>query len=402
MKRCYENLVLESLNAHRQMIFLSGPRQVGKTTCTRQILPDAKYFNYDKVADARIVMAGADAVAKELDLANPNRAQAGVVFDELHKFAKWKHFLKGFFDVYGDNRKLKIMVTGSARLNVYKRGGDSLMGRYFPFRIHPLSAAELVSDEVDLENLFQKPKPVTRESIDALLKLGGFPEPFLEGSERFHNRWSKLRLEQIFMEDLRNLSRVQDIQQLRALAEILRQCVASGVNYSSLACDLCVTSDTIKKWISTLESVFWCWTMRPYYRNVTSAIRKQPKVYLWDWSEVKDVGARCENFLASQLLKSVDWWKENGLGDFELCYLRDKQQREVDFVIVKDGNPFMLVECKHSGNTELSRNLLHFHRELKPKYAFQVAFDLPPTDLNPLDYNEPVKISVADFLKILL
>ncbi len=400
MKRCYETLIGESLAAHRQMVLLSGPRQVGKTTCARQALPQAHYFNYDNITDARTVSSGPNAVAAALDLANPNQARGGVIFDELHKFSKWKNFLKGFFDVYGEG--IKIAVTGSARLDVYKRGGDSLMGRYFPYRIHPLSPAELASGEVDLNRLFQSPKKVSQSDIETLLQLGGFPEPFLDGTARFHNRWRKLRLEQIFTEDLRDLSRVQDIRQLQALAEILRHCVGSGLNYSSLACDLCVTSDTIKAWITTLESVFWCWTIRPYFRNVTSSIRKQPKIYLWDWSELEDGGARCENFLAGQLLKAVNWWTESGLGDFELCYLRDKMQREVDFVVVKDGAPFMLVECKRSGHAELCPHLQHFQKELKADYAFQVAFDLPLSELNPIDYKTPIKVSAADFLKILI
>ncbi len=400
MKRIYETLIVESLGAHRQMALLSGPRQVGKTTVARQALPVAHYFNYDNASDGRLIVSGPDAIAEHLDFANPNNKVGGVIFDEIHKFSKWKNFLKGFFDVYGEN--LKVAVTGSARLDVYKRGGDSLMGRYFPYRIHPLSVGELASAEVDPEVLFQAPKPVTQEMVEALLRFGGFPEPFLKGSVRFHNRWHALRLEQIFEEDLRDLSRVQDIRQLRNLSELLRGCVGSGVNYSSLAADLCVTADTVKAWITTLESVFWCFEIRPWYTNVASSIRKQPKIYLWDWSELEDVGARNENFVASHLLKAVNWWTECGLGTFELCYVRDKQQQEVDFVVVKNKKPFMLVECKTSSGAALSPHLAHYQKLLNAEYAFQVVFDAPPSSLNPLDYTTPIKVAVADLLKLLL
>lgn len=400
MKRSYETLISDSLARNRQLAMVSGARQVGKTTIVRNALPRARYFNYDNTSDVPTILAGPRTVAEVADLANPLNVRKGIIFDEIHKFPKWKSFLKGFFDVYGNG--LKIAMTGSARLNIYKRGGDSLMGRYFLYRIHPLSAAEVASPAVDLEEVFQKPKKVSLESINLLLRFGGFPEPFLHGTMRFYNKWKNLRLEQLFTEDLRDLSRVQDIRRIGALAELLRARVTSGVNYSSLASDLTVTADTVKSWITLLESVYYCYSVQPWFQNIANSIRKQPKIYLWDWSVIDNPGAKNENFVASHLLKSAHWWTDNGLGASDLFYLRDKQQREVDFLVTRDRKPFLLVECKSSGAAPVSQSLGYFQQVLHVPYAFQVAFDMPPSDILPTDYPTPVKISIADLLKILL
>ena len=387
------------------MAFLSGPRQVGKTTLAKVALPDGYYLSYDKSSDAALILRGAEAVAGELGLSSHEvrPEQGAVLFDEIHKFPRWKQFLKGFFDAYGDNRKLKIAVTGSARLDVYKRGGDSMMGRYFPYRIHPLSAGEVASPEVNVESLFQEEKNISQETIDTLLELGGYPEAFLNGTDRFHRRWQKLRLELIFSQDLRDLSRVQDVYQIQRLAELLASRVSGGVNYAALAEDLSVSPPAVKNWLVLLQCVFYCYEVRPWCKNVASSIRKQPKLYLWDWSEVRDAGARRENFIASHLLKAVHFWTDAGLGDFGLYYLRDKMQREVDFLVSRDGRPFMLVECKSSGKEPLSPALVHFKKVLNVPLAWQVCFDMPQSGLNPSDAGlSPSRIAVADILKVLV
>ena len=385
------------------MAFLSGPRQVGKTTLAANVLPEASYLNYDKTADAIVIAAGADRVATIANLSDPLKAQKGILFDELHKFPKWKNFLKGFFDVYADKRKLKVIVTGSARMDVYKRGGDSMMGRYFSYRIHPLSIGEIGGTDTDLNAVFREPQRVSQEDMDLLMRFGGYPEPFLKGSERFSNQWRRMRLEKLFDEDVRDMSRVQDLRGLRALAELLAARVGGGVNCASLAADLAVTPDTVKSWIGILESVYYCYTVTPWFANVANSIRKQPKVYLWDWSLVHDEGARNENFMASHLLKAVHWWTDSGLGDFSLHYLRTKQQKEVDFLISKDKKPFMLVECKTSAKEGLSPALAEFQKSLSVPYAFQTAVSAPPSDLSPAEFTDlPVKISALDLLKVLV
>jgi predicted AAA+ superfamily ATPase len=403
MKRIYESLIADHFVNNRQMVFLSGPRQVGKTTLAANVLPGAACFNYDKTADALAIAGGADRIATIADLSDPVKAQKGILFDELHKFPKWKNFLKGFFDVYADNRKIKVLVTGSARLDVYKRGGDSMMGRYFPYRVHPLSMGELGGADANLDAIFQNPQHVSEDDMNALMRFGGYPEPFLKGNDRFCNQWKRMRLEKLFEEDIRDMSRVQDLRGLRALAELLAARVGGGVNYASLATDLAVTPDTVKAWIGVLESVYYCYTVTPWFANVANSIRKQPKAYLWDWSLVLDEGARNENFIASHLLKAVHWWTDSGLGDFALHYLRTKQQKEVDFLISKDKTPFMLVECKTSAKEGLSPALAEFQKTLAVPYAFQVAIDAPASSLVPTEFTGiPIKISALDLLKVLV
>lgn len=401
MKRVYEQLISDHFANNRQMAFLSGPRQVGKTTLASALLPQARYYNYDRSTDALLLSAGPDRVADDAGLSAPAVARAGVIFDEIHKFSGWKRFLKGFFDVYG--KGLRIAVTGSARLNVYKRGGDSLMGRYFPYRIHPLSIGELADGALDLTQLYRAPRRVNRQTIDTLLRFGGYPEPFLSASDRFYNRWRNARRDLIFHEDLRDLSRVQDIRGVRALSDLLAARVSGGINYSGLATDLQVSPDTVKAWIGLLESVYEVYTVRPWARNVANTIRKQPKVYFWDWSSLKAGGMRNENFAASHLLKSVQWWTDSGLGQFDLFYVRDKQQREVDFLVVKDDEPYLLVECKTSLEEPLSPALCHFNDVLRPRYAVQVAVEAEGVGINPLEYERrPVKVSAADFFAVFI
>ncbi len=401
MKRIYSCLLQDHIEKNRQMILLSGPRQVGKTTLARMSLPEAVYFNYDIASDAQKIIGGVEKLAEALMLDVPEKRAASVIFDEIHKYPKWKHLLKGFFDRY--EKVLKIVATGSARMDVYRRGGDSLMGRSFSYRVHPLTIGELASAECNLEEMFQSPKNVDSVDIARLMQFGGFPEPFLDGSRRFYTRWQNSRLDKIFNEDLRDLSRVQDLRGVRALAELLRARVSGEINHASLGRDLGVSIDTVKNWIELLESVYFCYSVRPYFKNVANSIRKTPKIYLWDWSLVADKGARNENFVASHLLKSVDWWTDSGLGRFELGYIRDKQQHEVDFVVTKEGEPFMLVEAKSSLSEPLSPNLKAFAEKLKVQYAFQVAVEAEASEVNPLDFaGEPIRIAFADLAKVLI
>lgn len=403
MKRIYENLLQDHFAQNRQMAFLSGPRQVGKTTLAENLLPGAAKLNYDIPATARVIAGGAAKVAEFADLADPAKAACGILFDELHKFHGWKRFLKGFFDIYADKGRLKVAVTGSARMDIYKRGGDSMTGRYFTYRIHPLTIGELGGTDVDLDGVFHAPHRLSADDMRALLMFSGYPEPFLRGSVRFYNQWKRTRLERLFAEDLRDLSRVQDLKGLRSLAGLLAGRIGGGVNYASLAADLSVSPDTAKSWISVLESVYYCWTLPPWFRNIANSIRKQPKVYLWDWSLVEGEGARNENFIGAHLLKAVNWWTDAGLGDFGLYYLRTKQQKEVDFLVAKNRHPFMLVECKTSPHEALSPALVEFQKSLSVPYAYQVAVDAPFSGIDPMAYKDKaIKISALDLMGALV
>ncbi len=402
MKRIYDYLLMDHANNYRQMAFLAGPRQVGKTTTVMHIAERAKnyvYLNWDVQEHRKIILAGPEAVAAKAEFDALGRAADTIIFDELHKYSKWKIFLKGFFDLYGS--RCSIFVTGSGRLNVYKRGGDSLMGRYFLYRMHPLSVGELLHP-LPPEHEIHAPSKTGDDSFNALREFGGFPEPFLKSNRRFYNRWRRLRSEQFFHEDLRDLSRIQEVAQVEILAEILIQQAGGLINYSGIASKINVSPDTVRRWINTLESLYFCYAIRPWYTNIAKSLRKQPKIYLWDWSLVPDPGARNENFIASHLLKAVHWWTDTGLGEYQLFFIRDKNGREVDFLIVRDGRPWILIEVKSSTGSTLSRHLTLFQEKTGAEYAFQVVMDAPFVEEDCFSITKPVKVPARTFLSQLV
>lgn len=403
IKRIYEQVMEEHLAEMRQMLFLVGPRQVGKTTTSLEVTESHRrhhYLNWDVQDDRNLITQGADAVAKILELDTMAKAMPVIVFDELHKYRKWKTFLKGFFDKY--EKRVQIVVTGSARLDIYKAGGDSLMGRYFLYRLHPLSVAEILNPKLRQQEIAPKAKRIPEKEFTALYQFGGFPEPFLKRKDMFYNRWRKLRFQQLFQEDLRDLTRIQEIGQIEVLADLLRNQAGKLTSYTVLAGKVNVSVDTIRRWIKVLKSFYYCFTIQPWTKNVTRSILKEPKVFLWDWSLVKDEGAKVENFIASHLFKAVHFWTDRGLGEYGLYFLRDKEKREVDFLVSKDGKPWFIVEVKTSENAGISKSLFHFQAATKAPHAFQVIFDKPFEEGNCFAYKEPVIVSARTFLSQLV
>lgn len=394
--RLYETMLREHLAEHRQMALVSGPRQVGKTTACRAL--SDHYLNWDNPDDRRILLAGPARVAEAAGLDRLRAAAPVITLDELHKYAKWKSWLKGLFDSYGD--RARFIVTGSSRLDVFKRGGDSLMGRYFLYRMHPWSVAECVSTAPP-EAPVRPPSPVSGEDWEALLAHGGFPEPFLKRDPRFTRRWRTLRHEQLAREDLRDVTRVQELGTMELLMQLLAERSGGQLVYAGLAREIGVTIDTVKRWIDLLERLHYGFLIRPWFKNVTKALVKEPKWFLRDWSGCEDAGARSETLVACHLLKAVDGWNDLGLGRFELRYLRDKLQREVDFLIVRDRKPWCLVEVK-TGETRLSPSLAHFQSETGAPHALQVVMDLPFEEVDCFKAGRPAVASARGFLSQLL
>ncbi len=399
MKRLYENLIREHLTENRQMAMLSGPRQVGKTTSARESAGDHRYYTWDRQSDRMLITAGPDSVADDMEIDTLSDRLYHVVFDELRKYRHWKDFLKGFFDVCAE--ETRIVVTGSARLGFFRRGGDSLMGRYFLYRMHPLSVAELNRTEVG-DHALGAPVHIQTEVIPQLMRFGGFPEPFLKSSTRFYNRWRRLRNELLFREDLRDLTQIQEVGQVEVLAELLASSAGQLLSFSSLASNVQVAVDTIRRWIVALESLFYCFTVRPWFKSVPKSLRKQPKIYLWDWSLLDNDAARHENFVASHLLKAVHWWTDIGLGSFGLYYLRDKAKREVDFLVVRNGKPWFLVEVKSTDRGSISPALSYYMNQIGAENAFQIAFDLEYVDRDCFEAKRPVIVPASTFLSQLV
>jgi predicted AAA+ superfamily ATPase len=323
-----------------------------------------------------------------------------IIFDEIHKYPHWKNFLKGFFDTH-EKQGLNIVVTGSARLDVYRKGADSLMGRYFPYRMHPLTVAEVVSPRLKLQEI-KAPKKIKADDFAALKQFGGFPEPFIRRSRQFHNRWKRMRTQLLFREELRDTSRIYEVGQVELLAKFLERNAAQLMNYASLARKVRCSEDSARRWTSVLESLYFCYLIRPWSRNVPRSLLKDPKVYLWDWSVLDPPGIRNENMVASHLLKAVHSWQDIGLGEYNLFFLRTKDKKEVDFLVTRDEKPWFLVEVKSSWDDPLSKSLSYFQEITEAKHAFQVVVDADYSNVDCFETTRPVKVAAINFLSQLV
>lgn len=405
MKRGYEAVIQAQFGEHLQIAMVSGPRQVGKTTLAQSLLkPDkAIYLNWDDFDDRAIILKGGRVIAEYAGLDQLRDHLPLLIFDEIHKYGQWKQTLKGFYDRY--HRQCHILVTGSARMDVYKKGGDSLMGRYFNYRLHPLSVNELLQrpwQALPGSDVLQTPKALADGDFDALLQWGGFPEPFLKKDQRFFNRWSRLREQQLLQEDIRELTRVNELGQLEMLAILLKSQAGQLTSYTSLAKKVRVSVDTVRRWMTILESLYYCFAVRPWTKNVTRSLLKEPKYYLWDWSQCADKGASNENFIASHLLKATHYWTDQGLGDYQLHFLRDKDRREVDFLVAKDGRPWMMVEVESSMQNKLSTNLQVFAKQLDVAHVFQLGIKGDYVNKNVFEIDHPVVVPAKTFLSQLV
>lgn len=396
--RLYDTLLKEHFAHNRQMAFVSGPRQVGKTTTCR--LEGTDYLDWDNADDRKLLLRGPAAVAERLGV-EQLRARARppiAVLDELHKYARWKRFLKGFFDVYSE--RIRLIVTGSSRLDIFRRGGDSLMGRYFLYRMHPFSVGECLRVTAPASPI-QRPKSLPDSEWNALWEHGGFPEPFLRRESTFSVRWRALRHDQLMKEDVREVAQVQDLGALEHLSLLLAERSGQQLVFSSLAREVGIAVDTVKRWVDLLERLHFGFRVRPWFANVSKALRKEPKWFLRDWSGVEEVGARAETLVACHLLKAVEGWSDMGLGRFELRYVRDRMKREADFLIVRDRKPWTLIEVKVS-EARLSASLSHFQAATGAAHAFQLVIDHAYVDVDCFSCNDPVVVPARTFLSQLL
>lgn len=379
-KRLFPNLLCWALDEDflgDRMAFIAGPRQIGKTTLLRTYLDEVghsdRYFNWDIASVRTRARRDPDFFAE-----GAAAAQFPVVFDELHKLPKWKNYLKGLYD--GWKGRIRFIVTGSARLDFARRSGDSLVGRYFLYRRLPLHPRECIAG-IDAVPAWvagspltppPEPAPEFRDATSTLLEITGFPEPFLKGSRRFLERWRTEHLSLLIREDLRDLSRIEQLLRVEELAELLRGRVATPLSTNSLARDLGASFRAVQGWLHGLELVYLAFRIPPFYTRLARALRKEPKLYFWDWSLPESPGARFENFVAVQLCRAVHSWNERGLGRFSLAYIRTRDGIECDFVLLDGRKPVLLVEAKQ-GDTELSGALLKIRNWLGGVDAIQLV-----------------------------
>lgn len=376
-------------DVRKKMVFISGPRQVGKTTLSKQIgkrafSGDYAYLNWDNRDDRAVIMKGLSHAEKKL-----------VIFDEVHKYRNWKNYLKGEYDKYKEQNN--ILVTGSARLDVYRKGGDSLLGRYHSYRLHPLSLHEVLSRESHLRPfealVFGEDSKIAQETLGKLLRFGGFPEIFTQQDERGLRRWHNEKIDRLIKEDIRDIESVRDLSALQLLVELLPDKVGSLFSVNSLREDLETTHKTVSLWVDIFERFFYHFRIYPYQSTLIKTLRKEPKLYLWDWSEVKDESLRFENMIASHLLKFCHYFFDVEGYKAQLHYLRDKQQREVDFLVTVGHKPWFCVEVKRTFK-EIPASLKYFSSRLKVPFVYQVVFE------NGVDiYKDAIRIiSASKFL----
>jgi uncharacterized protein len=337
-----------SADLKKKMVLLGGPRQVGKTTLAQTLVKNyqdghAACLNWDSDIDRRKIRERQWPLEEKL-----------IILDEIHKFKDWRNFVKGLYDTLKNTHN--FIITGSARLDHFRKGGDSLLGRYFYYRLHPFSLPEL---------------GINRENTKKLFEYGGFPEPLFEQSERTLKRWHIGRLSKLVKSDLRDLETVKDIDKVEVLAEELPRRVGSPLSINSLARDLDISPKTAKRWVEILDSLYYCFRISPYGPEKIRAVKKEQKLYLWDWSQVEDEGERFENMMACQLLKYCHFHEDINGEKMELRYIRDTDKREVDFVILKNKKPLFAVECKLKSKA-ISSHIYYFKERTDIKKFYQV------------------------------
>ena len=348
MKRQIMPYILKDLN--EKMVFLSGPRQVGKTTFSLELLgtdstEHPAYLNWDYPPSRTSLLKGEIPAHENL-----------LVFDEIHKYHDWRNLIKGIYDRYKSSRK--FLVTGSARLDYYRRGGDSLQGRYHLYRMHPLSLFEISSTP-------------NASDLEYLLLTGGFPEPFYKSDEIFWKRWQLERQKRIIQEDLIQLEKVREISKLELLHTLLLDRVGSILSVNSLREDLSVSHETVENYLQIFENLYNIYRISPYYTNKIRSVKKEKKLYFWDWSLCKDPGARFENFIGSQLMKYCHF-REDVFGyKMELQYLRDTDKREVDFIVTEDDKIKFAVECK-LGEKQITKHINYFSERVEIPKFYQI------------------------------
>lgn len=346
MKRAQVPYIVQDLE--HKIVLLTGPRQSGKTTLSKQLGLSYDYLNID---DADHLMA--------VQEKNWDRQKELLILDEFHKLHGWKRFIKGVYDTEGLNPK--ILITGSAKLDVFRRVGDSLAGRYFSHRLYPIDIKE-ATDCLGIDPI---------EAYEALMRLSGFPEPFLRGEEEHYRRWYKTHHDIMLKEDVMDLTAAREVKSIQLLAALLEKRVGSGISYANLASDLQVSAISIKNWIALLENMYMVFSITPYHKNIARSLLKEPKVYHYNVACISDEGAQLENLVAFSLLKHLHFLEDVKGKSVALHYCRTKEGRKVDFLVIVDGRQY-LIEVKLSDG-ELSKHFDYFARYLNNPQCIQLV-----------------------------
>ena len=352
----------------KSMVFLAGPRQSGKTTLSKiisQAFANSLYFNWD-IADHRTLLLGNPRFFENIE--RKDSSTPLIILDEIHKYKDWKNYLKGVYDQFHED--YRFLVSGSGRLDIYQKGGDSLAGRYFLFHLWPFTIAELANRNARMEDFLDNPLSINMvddEELKVLWEqlsvLSGFPEPYISGKATTYRRWSNTYSHQLIREDIRDLVDIKSVQELETLYLLLPSRVGIPLSVPSLMNDLKVSYNSIRNWLSVLERFFLTFSIPTWIGKIARAIQKERKVYLWDSPRIKDQAARFENMVAIELWRAVTLWNDMGHGTFSLHFIKNKEKQEVDFLVANNNDPFLLVEAKLSDN-QPSKTLMAFQQKL--------------------------------------
>lgn len=369
--RYLENYIVKDLE--EKMVFIWWPRQVWKTTLSLEIADKyykkSTYLNWDNIEHKKRILN-----------TEYNSQSDIIIFDEIHKYKKWKSLLKWEYDV--KKTKYKFLVTWSARLDVYQKWWDSMLWRYYYYRLHPFTLAEIsnIFNDYSNEISLKFSDIYLNTNLNELVKFGGFPEVFIKKDIRILNRWKKDRTKRIIYEDIRDLNNIKDLWLLELLADILHTKVWSPFSINSLVEDLHVTNKTISSWIDIFEKVYFSYRVYPYNNSDLKSLKKEPKLYLWDYTSITNTWIKNENVIANHLLKWVHFLEDVYWYNIKLQYIRDKEQREVDFVINIWWEIKYLIEVKTS-DTSISKHLLYYKEKLWVENCFQVIFSETEIDI---------------------
>jgi uncharacterized protein len=365
-KRKYYKNIWADFNKEKEMILISGARQTGKTTMAKDIAskePVSHYFNYD-VAENKTKILTQPTFFEEID--RKENDQPLIILDEIHKYKEWKNYLKGVYDGFAD--EFRFLVTGSGRLDLSRKRGDALAGRYLHFHLFPFTIGEISSPsirQVSPEILRELPEQnnVARDLWETMFQVSGFPEPCLKGTGLKYRRWAHSYHSQVIRDDIRNEFAVRQIDTMEALYSLITNCVGSPFSASNQANTLKISHNTVSSWLAIFEQFFLVFKLRPYSKKITRSLVKEPKIYFYDYCRIQDEALRFENMVAVELSRAVTLWTDFGFGEYQLWYLRNKEKQEVDFLVTENTQPLFMVEAKFS-DVAVSPNLIKFQNAL--------------------------------------
>ncbi len=389
------------------MRFIAGPRQTGKTTLAKYFLDASNsaplYYNWDnrKVRDVYLK----DNHFFKSNIYNVPAGDDGkrwLCMDEIHKYPGWKNILKDFFDSYGE--EISFIITGSARLDMMRQSGDSLTGRYLNFRLNPVTLHEFSGgsfcqeppdDAADLLREKLNTPQYHQDDLLTLLKFSGFPEPLVAGTIRFQNRWKNAYLDTLVREDLRELTQIKDLEKTSILMQVLPSRISSPLSINALAGAINTSFATAANYLTALELGYLIFRIAPYHEKIARSLTKEKKAYFYDWTRAANEASRFENYIAVELKSRINIWEDSGFGDFELNYIRDRDGRETDFLIVRDGRPWLLVEVK------LSRSSVDYHHRKNRKTLGNIPFIQLVLESNIAEKNDDgtCQMSASRFLR---